>query len=353
MAPYVGAVTGIFVSHATADARLVEEFVEEVLRGCGVTDDQLFVSSIAELGVPSGTDLLHHVRERVGDAGLVVAIVTPTYLTRPVCVGELGAAWAVTGKLFPLLAMGIDRDRDLDGVLKGVRVDYLDDEEALDELHVRLGELLAAHSDTRKWTRKKRRWLQKVSDLVAGLPTPDIVSPAQFAQLKAAHDDLGAALEDAEGEVDRLRTQLERLKNAKTREEVESVLLPEDDIERFYLLVKTARSALSEVPKIVRIAIAHQLAKTDFTWPNGFDEPDRLREAEEAVRDGILEDEGIRLSPNESFRLVNEARIAAGTLHQELSDGFEPDFYNWFDREYGLPADMTMGAVWNALFPRL
>src|SRR4051794_22030429 len=96
---------GVFVSHASADSVLVDEFVDTVLRlGCGLGPETLFYTSGADTGVPSGSDLLAHVRSRVSDATLVVAILTPTYQTRSVCVAELGAAWARTGNLFPLLA---------------------------------------------------------------------------------------------------------------------------------------------------------------------------------------------------------------------------------------------------------
>ena len=129
--------TSVFVSHATADRELVEQFVDTILKNCGLTEADIFVSSIPGMDIPAGSDLLAAVRAEVSETTLVIAVITPTYPTRPVCVAELGAAWGVAGKLLPVLVTGIDRSQ-LEGVLTGMKVDYLDEEKALDEIAARI-----------------------------------------------------------------------------------------------------------------------------------------------------------------------------------------------------------------------
>src|SRR5207253_166072 len=97
----------------------------------------IFVSSIPGMDIPAGSDLLAAVRAKVSKTTLVIAVITPTYPTRPVCVAELGAAWGVAGKLLPILVPGINRGQ-LEGVLTGIKVDYLDEEKALDEIAARI-----------------------------------------------------------------------------------------------------------------------------------------------------------------------------------------------------------------------
>lgn len=53
--------------------------------------------------------------------------------TRPVCIAELGAMWARALDLFSIAAPGM-AIADMKGVLKGVAVRYLDEEESFDEL---------------------------------------------------------------------------------------------------------------------------------------------------------------------------------------------------------------------------
>ena len=105
----------VFVSHAHDDVALVEAFTLLILeKGCGFQEGDLFVSSLPEHGASDGFDLLGQVRDKVEKASMVIAVITPTYHTRPVCVAELGGAWGVSGKLFPLLAPGVEREA-LDG----------------------------------------------------------------------------------------------------------------------------------------------------------------------------------------------------------------------------------------------
>lgn len=55
----------VFVSHASADAELVDKFVDTLLRnGCNLGPDALFYSSGEDTGVPSGEDLIATVRKR-------------------------------------------------------------------------------------------------------------------------------------------------------------------------------------------------------------------------------------------------------------------------------------------------
>src|SRR5437016_4591969 len=116
---------GVFISHASADKPLVDPFVDDVIRlGCEVPRKKIFYSSGEDTGVPSGENLNTYVRDRVADASIVVAIISPTFQTRPFCVAELGSAWSRIGNLFPIAVPGMART-DLEGVLEGMLVKHL------------------------------------------------------------------------------------------------------------------------------------------------------------------------------------------------------------------------------------
>ena len=65
----------VFVSHATADGELVEQFVDIILRSCGLAEADIFVSSIPGMDIPAGSDLLAAVRAEVSDTTLVIAMI--------------------------------------------------------------------------------------------------------------------------------------------------------------------------------------------------------------------------------------------------------------------------------------
>ena len=344
----------VFVSHATVDNELVEQFVDIILKGCGLTEADIFVSSIAGMDIPAGRDLLAAVRAEVSETTLVIAMITPTYPTRPVCIAELGAAWGVAGKLVPVLAPGISRDQ-LNGVLTGMKVEYLDQEKALDEIAGRIEEETGRRPESpASWTRAKQKWLRSVGKLAASLPQPEVISKDEHDELKAKLVDTENALADAESEVTRLLDAVQRLKAAKDAAEVAEILLPEDDIERFKELRESAVAALRKVEPVVQEAIRCQLAGDEMHWPNPNEDPGLASAADEAVSEGFLIGAANGLVPNDDHGSVRRASQAVDALANALGgDSFEPEFFEWFDEEYDGPPKLGQRAIWRSVFHEL
>jgi hypothetical protein len=174
-------VPGVFVSHAASDKPFVDAFVDNLLLlGCEVPRQQIFYSSGTANGVPGGADLGAYVRKRVSDDVLVVALITPTFLSRPFCIAELGAAWGRADSLLPLLTPGVSR-QELDGVLTGLLVRTIDDDAALDELHDRVGEAVGRLPKATTWTDGKKKWLGNLTRHlrgIAALPHNGVASAA-------------------------------------------------------------------------------------------------------------------------------------------------------------------------------
>ena len=58
----------VLVSHASADAELVDVFVDTLLRnGCNLDPEDIFYTSGEDTGIPSGEDLIATVRAEVGE----------------------------------------------------------------------------------------------------------------------------------------------------------------------------------------------------------------------------------------------------------------------------------------------
>lgn len=90
------------------------------MRGAGPGPNDILYSSAADAGVRSSANLMEVVRREAGISQLVFALMTPTCLTRPVRIAELGAARA-RDVLFPTLAPGMSRS-ELDGILPELRI---------------------------------------------------------------------------------------------------------------------------------------------------------------------------------------------------------------------------------------
>jgi hypothetical protein len=340
----------VFVSHANADKTLVDEFVDIILRnGCGLHPKEIFYSSGADTGVPDGTDLLAHVRHQVDDTGLVVAMLTPTFQTRPVCVAELGAAWATAGKLFPLLAPNMKRS-ELEGVLSTQLVEYMSDEGALDRLHTKVTESTGRPVEAATWTRAKKRWLQRLREIAEadGIPAPVIVTTAEHDATVAERDSLIEALALVENELQETKRQLEAVKELKDPAEVRAVLLPTKEVDRFETLRDDARAELRALPSPIAQAVVGALSSQ-----RGLVLPDDSWERREVLKavdeERLIEADQNLFVANSDFgdvRRADEAVRSAIAAAEEST----PEFVEWFDDEYDCSPTMSSLAVLKSVF---
>lgn len=343
------------MSHASADGEYVEQFVSNILQlGCDldVENGDLFYSSGADTGVPAGADLMSHVRKEVGTANLVVALITPTYLTRPVCMAELGAAWGLVGddKLFPLLAPSMKRS-DLDGILPSLLIRYSNERDALDQLHERVGKAIGHHSGSPTWGRHVRKWEKNVDELAAELPAPAVASIADMRKLEKQVSDSEQVIDGMEKRIADLEQQLVAVSALKEPVQVAKVTLPADHEERFDALVARASKALRKVQPIVREAIRCDFLGNAMGWPDAFEDQWEQREAQRAYDDGELLDgsaEGTLL-PDYEFTNAHEAERALEDLRQFLDHDAEPELLEIFQEEHRMPLDLRKRQVWNLL----
>ena len=87
--------TGIFISHATANKTITNDFVSMILeQGIGISPKDIFYSSSSDQGVPTGHNFINYIRQRVQKCAVLIAWITQDFLKSPFCLCELGAAWA-------------------------------------------------------------------------------------------------------------------------------------------------------------------------------------------------------------------------------------------------------------------
>lgn len=338
--------SGIFISHASADKGLVDPFVESVIQlGCEIPKESIFYSSGEDTGVPSGSNLNEYVRSRMDKVSLVIAIISPTFQTRPFCIAELGAAWSQVGKLFPIAVPGLPH-ADMQGVLAGLTVRYLSDSPALDELHDLICDLFDVNPGAKTWGRHKNRWLAGVEDCVRQVPKPRIITPEAYDQVSADLEGTRDALREADAEIRTQKTQINRLAALKPAGEVAEILLPDNERERFNTLVKQVTTALNKLPNIVRDAIWYDFNHREMPWPES-----RSSDFDEACDAGwLMEASEIGVRPNEDFDEVRTATDAVQRLSRFLGDGVSEEFDQWFREEHHAPPNLGLKRVWDQLF---
>lgn len=169
---------------------------------------------------------MNYVRQEVSESTLVIAIITPMYQTRAVCIAELGAAWgrADPGFVFPLLAPGMHRT-ELEGVLAPMTTFTIDDSSALDELSDRVELAWKTPVSKTKWGVGRRKWLAAVKAVGPKLKRPEIPTAEEHQALLAERDELSNALDLTAHEVAEWKQKFDQLveSEAKDRETARAI----------------------------------------------------------------------------------------------------------------------------------
>ncbi len=180
----------IFISHAYAD-RAVARLLATALNVAGVPDSEIFFSSSRATGVPAGKDVLGDLRTGLKEARLVIELVSTTFLSRPMCTMEFGAAWAMDKDTFPIVVPPLTRAEATPEV-GNVFMHHLVDEEAVDEL---LDDLHAAVVKAIGRNVTIASWKKAANHLKAGLsaalappvpPVPSVPSVPSVRSVPAA-----------------------------------------------------------------------------------------------------------------------------------------------------------------------
>ena len=163
----------IFVSHAAKDADLVEEFVDLLQLGVNVHPDDVFCSSLPGMNIPTGVAFVQHIKSQIAAPEIVLLLISPEFLKSQFCNNEVGASWALSLPIYPLLVPPIDYS-DVRGVLDGVQVAKLSDKEKLNDLRDDLTEKLGLTAfRTSHWERKRDKFLGWLNNSARSVDTPD------------------------------------------------------------------------------------------------------------------------------------------------------------------------------------
>ena len=344
----------VFVSHASADKEFVDHFVDTILRiGLGLNGESIFYSSERDTGISSGKDAIATVRKQVGKATLVIAIITPIYQTRPICIAELGAAWGRTNakRFFPLLAPGFERAR-LDGVIPYALAGKIGDPATLDELSDRIESFMGPLASKTQWGVGKQKWLSRVTSAADTLTDPEIPTVDGHRAVLQELADVTKALKYTEQELDSWKTKFAELELTKDATEARRIRVGGDMQSRLKACLSVAREALDAVPAPVHEAIFQSLRGGYAVAPNRFDDPYAADIFDDAIeRKLILEEDDGAFGPNTEKRRVSDAVDAVNELQALIHPwrGTDEAFLEWFLDEYDTEPDLADRDCWEAL----
>lgn len=166
----------IFISHASADEPLAGLLQRALILG-GVPSERIFYSSARLTGIPAGRDVSTYLRQSLLESGLVVELLTRTFLSRPICLMELGAAWVTETPTFPIVVppLTVAEASDAIGNVHLLRLSVeTSNQDMFSELHDRIREDLNIDPSALQWAQAAKEF---GAGLLAVLPNPSHSSP--------------------------------------------------------------------------------------------------------------------------------------------------------------------------------
>jgi hypothetical protein len=101
----------IFISHSSRDKVIADTLINHVLLlGMGMDRSEIFCTSTQGTDIKSGEDFKKAIFDELKEAKAVIQIISPEYKKSEVCLNEMGAAWALTPVVIPLIAPPFNYD---------------------------------------------------------------------------------------------------------------------------------------------------------------------------------------------------------------------------------------------------
>lgn len=153
----------IFISHSSRDKKLVSLFVDHILRlGIGLRAEDIFCSSIEEMGIKNGADIRSHIQENIRNAEFSFLLISKNYKKSEICLNEMGAVWAYDSNVRLYLLPGI-KFTDIGWLCDVREAEYINDDIALDALRQELVEYYSLNDDVVSWGRQRKAFINGVT----------------------------------------------------------------------------------------------------------------------------------------------------------------------------------------------
>lgn len=176
----------LFISHATKDKEIVKTIVDDFLYTIGLREDQMFCSSVDEIGVPLKENIYDYIKSTFQAEELyVLFVISEAYYESPACLNEMGAAWIMQSDYACILLPGF-KFEEMKGAIDPRRLSIsLDSEQApslLTELkHDLEKKFNIEHPATeRRWERQRERLLNSILEVADFDPYIDISNCRTF-----------------------------------------------------------------------------------------------------------------------------------------------------------------------------
>ncbi len=342
----------LFISHATKDKDLVEDFVEIILQiGMDIPANDIFCSSLSGMGIPSGKNFIDYIKEQIQQPKVVIVFFSKAYIDSQFCMCELGATWAMAHNILPILVPPLTHS-DIKGVLTGIQVDRVNEADELNRFQEELSKMLNRTISFSKWERKRNQFLSKCKDILDSIKENENEKDEAYLEVEKKYKDAQIEIEQFEKEVNEKNNLIDELKRCKNKDEVENVMtsICFEGEELFNKLIYNVEKELNKLPKVVvYIIYKEKFAKSKISFDN-YEEKSLLDAAADAYENKYLIHDEPFFYINEQDIKVKSALKSISELEKFLDEMISEELFNKLNKEDGYEPSLKNKRFWKRYF---
>lgn len=152
----------IFISHSSKDKGIVEKFTDNILQlGIGIKNEDIFCTSIEEMGVRNGEDIRKHIQTNIRNADYAFLLISKNYKASEICINEMGAVWAYDANVRLYLLPDVDFEK-IGWLYDTRKAEKINSSIALDSLHKEMTNYFGLPDKGPEWSRQRELFLKSM-----------------------------------------------------------------------------------------------------------------------------------------------------------------------------------------------
>lgn len=149
----------IFISHSSKDKDIMEKFTDAILQlGIGLSNEDIFCTSVEEMGIKNGQDIREHIKKNVQSADFSFLMISKNYKESEICLNEMGAVWATDSHVRYYILPDVDF-KEIGWLCDAYKADKLADSVVLDSLEQELTEYYGLPNKGTTWSRQRQNFI--------------------------------------------------------------------------------------------------------------------------------------------------------------------------------------------------
>jgi hypothetical protein len=154
----------IFISHSSKDKEVMEKFTDYILQlGIGLSHEDIFCTSIEEMGIRNGEDIRQHIKDNVQGADFSFLMLSKNYKKSEICLNEMGAVWAVDNRVRYYLLPNVDF-KEIGWLCETNKAEKLYDSVVLDALEEELTDFYGLPHKGGIWSRQRQNFVEYLTN---------------------------------------------------------------------------------------------------------------------------------------------------------------------------------------------